>query len=156
MLCSPGTKISADRSSKARQRHRRIHADRDTSLNRLAPQVVGVVDRLGLLLKSFGLYQKTSPEVLEWVLSCDGTSDYLLRDCGSVGHRHRAMTADRLDPQVVREVHAQRLDPQVVREVLNATQQEVVSNQRGWFRPWPSTPFSHYCSFPQLLGTSGR
>ena len=24
--------------------------------------------------------------------SCDGTADYLLRDCGSVGHRHRATT----------------------------------------------------------------
>ena len=41
------------------------------------------------------------------------------------------MTGRPAGPQVVREVHAPRQDPQVVREVLNATQQEVISNQRG-------------------------
>ena len=70
-----------------------------------------------------------------WAPSCDGTADYLLQDCGSVGHRHWATTgttslekeawaASRTWDHVLLVRHQSssdsslsRLDPQVVREV---------------------------------------
>ena len=43
-------------------------------------------------LKSLGCFKRRAQNSRSGHPSCDGTTGYLLRDCGSVGHRHRAMS----------------------------------------------------------------
>ena len=77
---SPGhKKIHAERSSSGYPSHRRTRAVREK------PHRTGWYLRLLMHLlnpPSAGLYQKTSPQVAGWAP---------LSDCGSAGHRHRAM-----------------------------------------------------------------
>ena len=76
--------LRAELSSNGHPSRRRTHSQRENAEE---------TQRLPAGRKSrLGSTNRRRPEVAERAPSCDGTTDYFLRDCGPVGHRHRATT----------------------------------------------------------------
>ena len=119
------TGFHAERASNGCQSHRRTHAERDTSTNRLVPQVVRVVVRLSWLLKSSRLYDV--PRSRGGHPSCDGTS-------GSVGQWDTVTGQWRTDRLVLKSSGKFVQHGWTLKSSGKFSTQEVTSTQCGWFR----------------------